>query len=72
MSKQIVFDKVSSDDPGVVALAKASGNSPSAVASAVNQQRYRSAYNKARQEEMKVLRRLVRENPELLTPKESK
>jgi len=69
MSKQIVFDKVSSDDPGVVALAKASGNTAAAVASAVNQQRYRSAYNKARQEEMKLLRKVLRDNPELLMGK---
>ena len=70
---KVTFTKVEVTDPAVVALAKASGRTATEVASAVNGQRYRREYNKLKQQEMKVLRGLLKAHPELLsTPKEGK
>ena len=65
----ITFAKVSESDESVQALAKASGQPAKVVASAINQARYRTAYNKVKMERDKVLRRLVKEHPELLEGK---
>lgn len=60
------YTKVTESDPSVVALAKEVGESPKAIAAMINQQRYRTAYNKVNAERAKVVRRLIKEHPELL------
>jgi len=62
----INYTRVSESDAAVVALAKETGEKPSVIASMVNQTRYRQAYNKVNAERAKVIRRLIKEYPELL------
>jgi hypothetical protein len=64
---KVKYTKVSETDPGVQALAKASGREPKQVAAMVNQMRYRQAYNKMKQERDKAMRRFFKEHPEMLT-----
>jgi hypothetical protein len=63
---KVQFTKVDASDPAVAQLAQVTGAKPTEVAAMINQQRYRTAYNKAKMEEVKVLRQLVKEHPELL------
>jgi hypothetical protein len=62
----VVYTKVSESDPSVVALAKQVGESTKTIVAMVNQQRYRAAYNKVNAERAKVIRRLIKEHPELV------
>lgn len=60
------YNKVDVDSPEVVTLADKLGCACAEVAGMINADRYRKAYNKRKQERDKVLRRLVKEHPELL------
>lgn len=60
------YTKVSETDASVVTLAKEVGETPKTVAAMINQQRYRTAYNKMNAERAKVIRRLIKEHPELV------
>lgn len=60
------YTKVTESDPAVVALAKETGEKASVIASMINQTRYRTAYNKVNAERAKVIRRLIKEHPELV------
>jgi len=60
------YTKVDVNDPAVVALATEMNATTKEVAAIINQQRYRSAYNRLQLQRMKVVRRLVKEHPELL------
>ena len=62
----INYTKVDENDAAVVQLAKETGERPVTIASMVNQTRYRQAYNKVNAERAKVIRRLIKEHPELL------
>ena len=63
---KVEYTKVDVNDATVVTLAKQMNATPKEVAAVVNQQRYRSAYNKLNQAKMKVMRQLVKAHPELL------
>lgn len=63
---RVDYVKVDVDSPEVVELAKVVKASRKEIAGMINQDRYRKAYNKQKNEAMKVLRRLVKEHPELL------
>ena len=63
---KVEYTKVDESNAGVIALAKQTGEKPSTVAGMINQQAYRKAYNKLAQARMKVVRKLVKEHPELL------
>lgn len=62
----VKYVKVDATDPLVVKLAEETKESPSTIAAMLNQDRYRKAYNRIQQARMKVVRRLVKEHPELL------
>lgn len=60
------YTKVKENDTAVVELAKVTGSTPKEVAALVNQQRYRTAYNKRKVEETKKIREVIKQHPELL------
>ena len=62
----VKYVKIDVTDPLVVKLAQETGQPGTAIAQMINQDRYRKAYNKLQAERMKVVRRLVKEHPELL------
>lgn len=64
------INKIQVDDPTVQALAKATGERAETIAAMINQQRYRKEYNKRKQREMKALRQLIKQHPELLKDQE--
>lgn len=66
MTNEIVYTKADINDPAVIQLASAMKATPKEVVAVINQQRYRTAYNKLNMERMKVARRLMKEHPELL------
>lgn len=66
MDTTIVYTKVTGDNPEVKLLVASSGLSVKEVCGFINQNRYRQAYNKRNNERMKVVRKLVKEHPELL------
>jgi hypothetical protein len=72
MNNNIVYDKVSVDDASVVELAKRAGSTPAAVASMINGQRYRKAYNAAKNASVKELKVRVAALQEELAKKEVK
>lgn len=63
---QVDYTKALVTDPDMIALAHATQLPVKNVVAITNQNRYRSAYNKLQQSRMKVVRKLVREHPELL------
>lgn len=60
------YTKVDVNSPEVVALVKETGFSAKEVAAMINNNRYRQAYNKVKQERDKLLRGYLKEHPELL------
>ena len=66
VTQMVSYTKVTVDDPAIVALAKEMNVTPKEVAALINQQRYRSMYNKMKAEETKVIRKLIRQHPELV------
>lgn len=60
------YTKVLESDAAVVQLAKETGETAKTIAAMINQTRYRQAYNKVNAERAKVVRRLIKEHPELL------
>jgi hypothetical protein len=62
----INYTKALESDPAIITLAKEMNVTPKEVVAIVNQQRYRAAYNRVQQQRMKVVRRLVKEHPELM------
>lgn len=62
----VEYTKAVESDPAIVTLAKEMNATTKEVVAIINQQRYRSAYNKLTAARMKVVRRLVKEHPELL------
>lgn len=62
----VKYVKITETDPLVVQLAEETKQSASSIAAMINQDRYRKAYNRIQQQRMKVVRRLVKEHPELL------
>lgn len=62
----ITYTKAVETDAAIVTLAKEMGVTTKEVCAIINQQRYRAAYNRQQQARMKVVRRLVKEHPELL------
>jgi len=62
----VQYTKAVETDAAIVELAKVMAATPKEVCAVINQQRYRTAYNRLNMERMKVARRLMREHPELL------
>jgi len=62
----INYTKVLESDVAVQQLAKETGETAKTIASMINQTRYRQAYNKVNAERAKVIRRLIKEHPELV------
>lgn len=62
----INYTKADVADPAIITLAKEMNVAPKEVVAIVNQQRYRAAYNRQQAQRMKVVRRLVKEHPELM------
>jgi AraC-like DNA-binding protein len=62
----IQYTKVDVNDPAVQALAKEMNMAPKEVVTIINQQRYRTRYNRIQQQRMKIARRLMKEHPELV------
>jgi len=60
------YTKVLESDAAVQQLAKETGETAKTIASMINQTRYRTAYNKVNAERVKVIRRLIKEHPELV------
>jgi len=63
---KVVYTKVEESDAAIQQLAESTGEKASTIAAMVNQQRYRSAYNKLQQRRMKVVRELIKQHPELV------
>lgn len=63
---KVEYTKVAESDASIITLAKQTNESPKTIAGMVNQQRYRTAYNKLNAERAKVIRRLIKEHPELV------
>ena len=63
---QVEYVKANESDAAVIELARVMNATPKEVVTVINQQRYRTAYNKLNMERMKVARRIMREHPELL------
>jgi hypothetical protein len=62
----IEYNKVEENTPEVVTLARQLGATPKSVAAMINQDRYRKAYNKVKQERDKEMRAFFKAHPELL------
>ena len=62
----VQYTKAVETDAAVVELARVMNATPKEVVAVINQQRYRTAYNKLNMERMKVARRIMREHPELV------
>lgn len=62
----VKYVKIQPNDPLVVKLAEETGEVATVIAGMINQDRYRREYNRVQQSRMKVVRRLVKEHPELL------
>jgi hypothetical protein len=62
----VQYTKAVETDVAVVELARVMNATPKEVVAVINQQRYRTAYNKLNMERMKVARRIMREHPELV------
>jgi len=63
---KVEYTKAVETDEAIVLLAEEMKATAKEVCAMVNQQRYRSAYNRLQLARMKVVRRLVKEHPELL------
>jgi len=63
---KVEYTKAVETDEAIVTLATEMNATTKEVAAIINQQRYRSAYNRLQLQRMKVVRRLVKEHPELL------
>lgn len=63
---KVEYTKVAESDTSVIALAKQTGEKVATIVSMINQQRYRTAYNRINAERAKVIRRLIKEHPELV------
>ena len=66
---EVEYTKAVETEAAIIALAKTMNATPKEVCAVVNQTRYRAAYNKLNQAKMKVMRKLVKEHPELLAVK---
>lgn len=62
----VEYTKVDGNDVSMVALAKASGFSVKDLVTAENQRRYRLAYNKNKNAQMKLLREYLKQHPNAL------
>jgi len=62
----VQYNKVDASDKAVQQLAERLGMTTTQVAGMVNQDRYRKAYNKDKQERDKQMRAFFREHPEML------
>jgi hypothetical protein len=67
----VTYVRASESDPEVQTLAKATGTSPKSVCAIINNDRYRKAYNRIKQERDKQMRAYFKQHPEML-PKEGK
>lgn len=62
----VQYTKVDEGTPEVVSLATSLKVPAKEIATMINQDRYRKAYNRLRNAEMSALRKLVKEHPELV------
>lgn len=69
--ENVQYVKVDESDPAVVTLAAQLGVTPKSVAAMLNQERYRRAYNRLKQQRDKQMKEFFKQHPELL-PKEVK
>jgi len=66
MTDKIVYTKVDESNVAVQQLAKATGSSVKEVCGMLNQQRYRSAYNRQKLQQQKAMREFFKQHPEMM------